>query len=227
MNSLNQTLTPVQDLGFAGLVRRLGMVTGVPFLRVSTSDYLQVVDRSSLKTPRYPIGSVRLSGMTNLTDRGSSHAMSHRGLPTLVTPDRKRYFKVHFLPRSFRFEMRILDDSAERLVETLNLLLFAQRNGWLKFSIAYGQSSFDFDPSLPDTFEVPDSTSGAADVKEYSFTTELSLNGHASLPQLLEGQVIDNIEAAAFVGDGTISGSDEAWPSQNISDKPTYSYAPQ
>lgn len=226
MTSLNKQLTPVHEISFDGLVRRLGLVLGVPFFRISSSDGIQVVRRSSLNSPRYPLGTIRLSGFSELSDRGSTHASAHRGLPALVTTDRKRFFKVHYLPTAFRFNLRIVDDDASRMAVTLNTLHFARRNGWLKFAVAYGQSSFDVHPTVPDSMDISEATSDQDGSKEYVFETELTLNGYASLPQLMEGMVIDNIEASTFVGDGTIEGSDLAWPSETITLKPTYTVSP-
>ena len=218
--SLNKRLAPVETLMFDGIAQRVQRVTGVPTFWDSAGDGVQVLKRSGTSV-RYPYITLTHESTQEATDRGNSHVSSHRGKHSLISDDQRRAFKVMFLPADFHIKFQYFGDSSVHRRVVSSGILFARRNGWLKFSIPYGAASFDINPEVPDTIDLPLPESDQSGPKVYKLDFNLKTRGFISYPELLEGQIIDTLNLAMYVGGGEISNSDLAWEPEDITSKPT------
>jgi hypothetical protein len=138
-----------------------------------------------------------------------------------VSDDQKRVFKVMFVPAVLNIRFKYFGDSSVHRRTVGHGLMFARRNGWLKFSIPYGAVSFDINPKVPESIDFPLPTSDQDQPKMFALDFNVAMEGYISYPELLEGQVIDTLNMSAFVGGGEISNSDLAWEPRDITSKPT------
>ncbi len=218
--SLNKRLAPIETLAFDGFAQRVQRVTGVPAFWDSADDGVQVLKRTGTSV-RYPYITLTHESTVESTDRGNTHVSSHRGKHVLMSDDQKRAFKVMFLPATMVVRVKYFGDSSIHRRTVAHGLLFARRNGWFKFSVPYGAVSFDINPTIPESIDLPLPTSDQSGPKMFGLDFTVDVAGYISYPELLEGQIIDTLQLAAYVGGGEISNSDLAWEPQDITSKPT------
>jgi hypothetical protein len=213
MSSLNKSLLPVETLILEGVLQRVQRVTGVPAFWDESADGVQVMKRTG--TPlRYPYISLNHAATSEGDRSVSSHPASHRGRPVLVSDDGKRAFKVMFLPANLHVDFIYFGDSSTHRRHIAHGLLLARRNGWLKFSVPYGASSFEINPEIPTSIDLPPGTSDQDGPKIFKLEFRLDVRGFVSYPELLEGQVIDTLLFQSFVGGGEISNSELEWQTE-------------
>lgn len=204
-------LTPVEDIVFDGISRRFQRVMGFPCFWKTADDEAQILKRAGAEL-RYPYATLFHAATTLAPERGNSQATSRRGASALVSDDQRRQFKVMYLPANFSVDVVIHDDSALRAKSHLHRLLFVSRQGWLKFNAQYGNSAFEIGCVLPDSLQFPRAASDQDAEKKYLLEFQATFQGFISESVLVEQQIIDSVQVSTYVGDGTIAGSDLAFP---------------
>lgn len=208
-------LVPVEDLILDGFLQRFQRVTGVPSLWTTANDEVQVLDRTGAKL-RYPYATLHHDSTAMDDKRGSTHAAARRGVSVNVLEDKKRGFKVHYLPARLGISVVMLDDSARNRKKIAHKILHAGRAGWLKFSVAYGDHSFDVGvDEYPMEMQLPLAESDESSDKKYRLEFRIVLSGYISESVLSEQQIIDTIEVSHLLGsENSNEAEDLAFPVQ-------------
>jgi len=199
---LNLRIAPVENIIFEGMVSRFQRLLGFPFAWTTASDDVQVVARLFGNNKiQYPYGILKLKSWAESEERGSVHSATRRGRMCVITTDKKRYFKVHFMPMDFVFEATVVASSFASVLKSANSISFGRRNGWFKFTAQYGGQPFDIGVLPESTISFPDPPSDNDSAKEYRLTVNVDCKGFISYPELVEGMMIDNIDAAFVLGE--------------------------
>jgi hypothetical protein len=144
-----------------------------------------------------------LTSVAESTDRFNTQSTARRGKIAVVSTDAKRSYRVHFLPTTFDISVEFVSNDYSQVLTFANEWLFARRNGWLKFEIAYGSTNFSISAEGEPQVSIPIREADPDNVSEYVVTSQLKLDGFISYGTLIEGQIADTIQVDGALPEGT------------------------
>lgn len=196
-SGLNLELEPVENLIFEGLQNNILRVFKSPAVwNKTTADAPAIKSLFQGSKPQYPYCLLKLRSWSESADRQNTQSSARRGVTSVVTSDRKRAYKVHFIPTDFSVEVKFFSQDYAKVLDLSNKWLFARRLGWLKFETVYGNTVFTVGTEMSAELEIPDRDASLEENSEFVITTTLVVKGYISLATLIEQQVADTIEVS-------------------------------
>lgn len=151
---------------------------------------------------QYPMAFLKVTGIGAATDRYVSPYLARTGAQIVASDDDNSALSVKLLPSNFQVEIEYRTNEFDLSVEHSVLAfsrkwLFARRNGYLKFNVAYGKISLMIGAILDESVSVPERSSPTEQTPEYLVTTSLQLLGWISEPQTKIIGTVQNVDLGA------------------------------
>lgn len=199
-------LKPVDAFVFEGFANRVQQQFSCPvFYCTSSAERTQILDRLRSKELSYPYLTITPTSFSESTESYSANLISRRGLVALVDEDTKKVRKVRLLPQLIEvdIEYRTLDFQGSNNTDVMFFIRrwkFARRNGALCFTINYGALAINIQVRGSEQIPFTPRDSPLEGLTEYVVTTQATIHGYLSEPELGEAGVVDTVAQVESVG---------------------------
>lgn len=217
VSGLNLTLKPVESFIYAGLAKEMTQLFlprpdkakgHAPAIWLNSADKknalrtalgIESADRSS-PTISYPNLFLNVTTMAEATGRMNVTRFAKRGQTVIVSDDKRRGYRVHFIPMDITIGVEFVTNSMKEVDKFVSRWMFARRNGHLKFNVDYGSLSFSVGMELDASVQIPTREADPESPGEYVVTPSLVIEGFISQPTLIEQQVATHLNVEMQVG---------------------------
>ena len=201
-------IEPVERLVLEGLTKKFANAFDCK-QTIVTSAYEKsrlLASRKAGTSLEYPMAFLKVTGIGAATDRYVAPYMARTGTQIVASDDDSSAIAVKLLPANFQVEVEYRTNEFDLSLDHSVLAfsrkwLFARRNGYLKFNIAYGKISLMIGSILDEQVNVPERSSTTEQVPEYVVTASLQLLGWVSEPQTKIIGTVQNVDVQASLGD--------------------------
>ena len=206
---LNLKLDPIETLIFSGLQTRFLEVFEAKSVWVTSTDKTKLLQKlfgtqaagATDSNITYPYAFLTLSAVATSENRGSVKAYLMKGVQVaVVVEDQKRAFRAKVLPTDFTVNVEYVTNNYQDVLRYVNTWMFARVNGWLKFNVLYGDSTFTVSMDMDQSLTLPQREADLTNVQEYTVTSNLTVQGHVSFAVLQEQQAVDTVQISALLG---------------------------
>lgn len=200
-------IEPVERLVLEGLSRKFAKAFSCRQTLI-TSAYEKsrlLARRKDGKDLEYPMAFLKVTGIGGAADRYVSPYLARTGAQIVATDDDNSSIAVKLLPANFQVEVEYRTNEFDLSVDHSVLAfsrrwLFARRNGYLKFNVAYGKVSLQIGAILDEQVNVPERSSTTEQAPEYLVTASLQLLGWVSEPITKTIGTVNAVDVQASLG---------------------------
>lgn len=202
ISGLNVTLEPLESLILKGIQQKFQNLTGAKTIWTSSSDKTLTLQQlfgnpsstTNDVTITYPYIFLTVNSVSESETRLHNRTSSMRGYPSVITDDQKRAYNVKFLALDTAVGIQFVTNSYKQVLRFANLWMFARRDGWLKFDVAYGRTHFGVHVDMENSLSLPQREADPEDVSEYVVEGNFTIHGFMSFATLIEQQVANRVE---------------------------------
>lgn len=200
-SGLNLTLEPLESLVLKGVQQKFQTLTGAKTAWVSSSDKTLTLQQlfghpgstTNDLTLTYPYAFLTITSVSESETRLHNRTSSMRGYPAVITDDQKRAYNVKFLAIDTLVNVQFVTNSYKQVLRFANTWMFARRDGWLKFDVAYGRTHFGIGVEMENNLSMPLREADPEDVSEYVVEGSFTVQGFMSFATLIEQQVANRV----------------------------------
>jgi hypothetical protein len=198
---MDNSLTPIEDMIYAGFGRRFLQVFGIPILFTNATDKRAAYAQKFTQDPnlKLPFAFASYTGQSLTETRYSPQALLRRGLYGAATHDMVQTYRLRMIPVTTAFQILVLTEDLPTALEFSKRWLMATVEGSLKFTLTYGIADVDIHVELDRDVQIPQRTAGVDEPREYEIQTTLRLEGYTS-KDLERAQAATEVVAEGRVG---------------------------
>lgn len=201
-DTLDNTLTPIDQLIVTGLGQRFRKLFDVPLLITNLVNKTQAFAEAQAKKPdlKLPFAFASYSNFTRTEGRYAPTPLLRRGLTGGYNSDGQQSYRLRMLPVTTEFQITVLSQDINTLISFSRTWLFATIEGSMKFTVKYGIADVDIHVELDQTLSIPQRAAGVNEPEMYELQAALRVEGYFN-KQLEPSQVVNSVEADTYLND--------------------------
>jgi len=197
-------LQPVDDFIFEGWNKRFQQVFGCKMCAfIQDNDETKVLNRLfDGKDIEYPYAWFKIDTTSNTPETFSTNYMARRGFDIAVRDD--KLLRAKFVPTTFDITVTYITNQFDGVYpgsvrSFLRRWPMARRSGFMKFKVNYGRVQFGINVELGDSVQVPAGENKTEQEAVYKITTNASIRGYVSEPEIQEIGKINHLDVVSQI----------------------------
>jgi hypothetical protein len=198
---MDNSLKPIEAFVNQGLAQRFQQIFGLPLVFSNSPDKRAAAAKLLQRGLKYPFAFASVIS-DGISENGyKPHTLWRRGLVSGKSDDGILAYRLNLIPVTTEYDITFQAQAFSDVRRFTKTWLLGSVQKAMKFSLLYGMVNLDINVECEPKLQVPERDGGVEEVKQYELKTTLTVSGYMSADELAKAQVINAVEATAYVGD--------------------------